>query len=201
MKNIYKFSILFIFILLLFGCTKKGTYEVILEGNSSSYYTWSCEIVDSSILKVVEENYFGQESEDDIKGFEGEYRFKFEALKPGITTVVFKYSRAWEEKDILYEYYIELEVNDDLKINKVSESGNYLELVKFLNYDIDKLGLTDDFNEYKLIFDNNIVTIEDKECEFLTVYDYNDEIVGVYGISKIDSSIYKLENNVMVIVR
>ena len=30
--------------------------------------------------------------------------------------------------------------------------------------------------------------------------DYNEEIVGVYGISRVDSSIYKLDNNVMVVV-
>lgn len=200
MKNIYKFTILFIFVLLLFGCNKKSTYEVVLEGSSNSYYNWTYEIEDSTILKVIDENYYGQEGDDETKGLDGEYRFKFEALAVGKTTVVFKYSRAWEEKDVLYEYIIELEVDDNFKIKKVSESGNYLELVKFLKYDTDKLGLTEDFSDYKLIFDNNIVTIEDKECEFLTVYDYNDEIVGVYGISKVDSSIYKLDNNVMVIV-
>ena len=200
MKNNFKFCILFIFILLLCGCNKSSTYEVTLQGSSNSYYNWTYVIEDSSILKVVDEKYFGQESEDSVKGFDGEYKFNFEALTPGKTKVNFKYARAWENTDILYEYTIELEVDNKLKINKVSESGNYLSLVKFFNYDIEKLGLLEDFNEYKLIFDNNVVTIEEKECDFLTVYDYNEEIVGVYGISLTDSSIYKLENNIMVIV-
>ena len=200
MKNIYKYSILFVFVLLLLGCAKKSTYEVVLEGSSNSYYNWFYEIEDSSILKVVDEKYFGQEGEDSFKGLDGEYKFKFEALSPGKTIVNFKYARAWEEKDILYEYSVEFEVTDKLKINKVSESGNYLSLVKFLEYDKSKLGLTEEFSDYKLIFDNNVVTIEDKECDFLTVYDYNDDIVGVYGISKDDSTVYKLVDDVMVVV-
>lgn len=200
MKKIYKFSVLFIFIFLLFGCNKSSSYEVVLEGSSNSYYNWTYEIEDTSIVKVIDEKYFGQESEDNVDGLDGEYKFKFEALAPGKTKVNFKYARAWEETDVLYEYSIELEVNDKLKINKVSESGNYLSLAKFLKYDIEKLGLSENFDEYKLIFDYNVVTIEEKECDFLTVYDYNEEIVGVYGISRVDSSIYKLDNNVMVVV-
>ena len=200
MKNNFKFTILFIFVLLLLGCNKSSTYEVSLQGSSNSYYNWTYEIEDPAILKVVDEKYFGQEGEDSIEGLDGVYKFKFEALVPGKTNVKFKYARAWEETDVLYEYTIELEVNDKLKINKVSDFGNYLSLVKFFKYDIEKLGLSENFNEYKLIFDNNVVTIEEKECDFLTVYDYNEEIVGVYGISLTDNSIYKLENNVMVIV-
>ena len=89
MKNIYKYSILFVFVLLLLGCAKKSTYEVVLEGSSNSYYNWFYEIEDSSILKVVDEKYFGQEGEDSFKGLDGEYKFKFEALSPGKTVVNF----------------------------------------------------------------------------------------------------------------
>ena len=110
MKNNFKFTILFIFVLLLLGCNKSSTYEVSLQGSSNSYYNWTYEIEDPAILKVVDEKYFGQEGEDSIDGLDGVYKFEFEALVPGKTNVKFKYARAWEETDVLYEYTIENEI-------------------------------------------------------------------------------------------
>lgn len=200
MKKLLKVILVFIFVCLLTGCNERSTYEISLDGSSDSYYNWTYEIEDPLILSVVEENYYGHESEDEIVGLDGEYVFKVEALVKGKTKVNFKYMKSWEVDDVLYEYSVEFEVDDKLNIELVSEDGNYLSLEKFLAYDIEKLGLDENFNEYKLIFDNNVVTIDNRVCDFLTIYDYNDDIIGAFGISKSDTTIYKMIEGEMVIV-
>lgn len=195
-----RFAFILFFVFLISGCSDAKKYEVILEGSSSSYYNWSCEIEDSSVLSIVDEQYFGKEANDEISGLEGEYKFVFKPLKEGNVTVTFKYMRSWEEDDVLYEYVLKLNVDDKLRVTKVSESGNYLSLEKILTYDLEKLDLEKNFSEYKLIFDNNIVNIDGKECDFLTIYDYQDIIVGVFGISKNENTIYKMIDGEMVIV-
>ncbi len=195
-----KYLIILFLLIIITGCSDPSKYEVLLEGSSNSYYNWSYEIEDDSIIKIVDESYYGKETDDEIVGLEGEYKFVFEALKPGETTIKFKYMRTWEQEDVLYEYVISLNVNDKLKISKKNESGNYLSLEKILTYDLDKLGLDKNFSEYKLIFDNNIVSIEGKECDFLTVYDYQDMIINVYGIARNENIVYKMVDGKMQII-
>lgn len=195
-----KYLIILFLLIIVTGCSNSSKYEVVLEGSSNSYYNWSYEIEDDSIIKVVDESYYGKETEDEIIGLEGEYKFVFEALKSGDTTIKFKYMRTWEQEDVLYEYVVSLSVNDKLKISKKKETGNYLSLEKILAYDLDKLGLDKNFNEYKLIFDNNVVSIEGKECDFLTVYDYQDMIINVYGIARNENVIYKMVDGKMQII-
>ncbi|MBQ7105574.1 MAG: protease inhibitor I42 family protein [Bacilli bacterium] len=195
-----KYLIILFLLIIVTGCSDSSKYEVLLEGSSNSYYNWSYEIEDDSIIKIVDESYYGKEADDEIVGLEGEYKFVFEALKAGETTIKFKYMRTWEQEDVLYEYVISLNVNDKLKISKKNESGNYLSLEKILTYDLDKLGLDKNFSEYKLIFDNNIVSIEGKECDFLTVYDYQDMIINVYGIARNENIVYKMVDGKMQII-
>lgn len=198
MKKIF---VLCLFILLLSGCGKGSTFEIELEGSSNSYYNWTYTVSDESVLKVVDEKYFGNENSDEIKRLDGSYVFTVQPLKKGKATIDFLYMLTWKESEVLYEYSVDLEVDNDLKIKKTAQSGNYLELVKFVDVGVEKLGLDGDFGDYKLIFDDDKIKVDKDECLGLTVYDYEDNEIGHYAISTVEDNIYSEENDKMILIR
>lgn len=198
MKKIF---VLCLFILLLSGCGKGSTFEIELEGSSNSYYNWMYTVSDESVLKVVDEKYFGNENSDEIKRLDGSYVFTIQPLKKGKATIDFLYMLTWKESEVLYEYSVDLEVDNDLKIKKTAQSGNYLELVKFVDVGVEKLGLDGDFGDYKLIFDDDKIKVDKDECLGLTVYDYEDNEIGHYAISTVEDNIYREENDKMILIR
>lgn len=201
MKKSIKFLVMIFVLIFICACGKSSTYEVSLSGNSNSYYNWVYEIEDDTILKIEEEKYYGDESKDEIKALGGNYIFKLKSLKTGKTKVSFFYKKTWEDKDILYKYIIEFEVDNNLKIEKLSESGNYLSLMKFFDYNKEKLGFEGDFTDYKLIFDKEIISIKDDECHLLNIYDYNNSLINVYGISIKSNNIYKMVNGKLELIK
>ena len=73
---------------------------VVLDGNPTTGYTWHCTIGDESIIAKTCENYI---SDSDLIGAGGKYTFGFKALKPGETTITFKYYRDWEGREATAE--------------------------------------------------------------------------------------------------
>jgi len=70
-----------------------------LKGNPTTGYTWTATGYDEEIVKVYDCTY-SQEGDSDLVGQGGTFKFKLKSLKPGVTTVTFKYMRPWEEEAI-----------------------------------------------------------------------------------------------------
>lgn len=196
-----KFLFIIVFLIILCACSKSSIYNLSLSGNSNSYYNWVYEIEDKNILMISDEKYYGEESEDEISGLGGKYEFIIKSLKSGKSKVTFLYKKTWEDKDVLYKYIIEFEVDKKLNIKKVSESGNYLSLIRFLNYDKEKLGFDGNYDDYKLIFSKELISIEKDECYLLNIYDYNNAIIDVYALSINNDNIYKMNDGNLELIK
>ena len=199
MKKFTKLILVFMFVFMLFGCNDVKYYEVSLDGYGISDYNWTYEIEDESILSIVEEKYYGEESNDEIKGLGGQHVFKVMSLKEGKTRVNFNYTKAWDENsEILYSYYIDFEVDKNLELKVVSESGNYISLMKFLSYNYEDLGLELDFNDYVFRFSNAVS--DSDEFDWLVVYDYEENYIDTYAISISNDKVYRSVDKEMVLV-
>lgn len=70
------------------------TFEVVLEGNATTGFTWIVESGDPGIVEVMGEPSF--EPESDLVGAGGEFTFTFEGKAPGTTTLEMAYRRSFE---------------------------------------------------------------------------------------------------------
>jgi inhibitor of cysteine peptidase len=67
--------------------------SVTLEGNPTTGYTWQCEIGDDRIVSLTNES---STPDSALIGAGSTFHWTFKALKPGETTVTFRYYRPWE---------------------------------------------------------------------------------------------------------
>ena len=193
MNRILKIFLSLIFIFILSGCQKHGVKQDIkLLDNNNSYYNWIYSIDDESIVKMVDEKYYGEENNDEINGLGGEYIFTIQTLKPGKTRINFSYVISWDKTDEIYNYYIDVEVSEDLELKITYETGNYLALLKFLKLEKEVLGLNNTFDNYKFYFSDDPVNYKEYECYRLSVYDYEDNAIGYYAISSSNDYIFKV---------
>ena len=70
------------------------TLAVELEGNPTTGYLWEVASEDTTVLTLVKDEY---ESDSDLAGSGGMFKFTFEAAAPGETTLLLVYRRPWEE--------------------------------------------------------------------------------------------------------
>jgi inhibitor of cysteine peptidase len=70
------------------------TFEVVLEGNPTTGFTWIVESGDAAVVEVVGEPAF--EPQSDLVGAPGEFTFVFEGRSTGTTTLVLNYRRSFE---------------------------------------------------------------------------------------------------------
>jgi inhibitor of cysteine peptidase len=70
------------------------TFEVVLEGNPTTGFSWIVEAGDPQIVEVAGEPAFEPESE--LVGAGGEFTFVFEGKSPGTTTLELAYRRSFE---------------------------------------------------------------------------------------------------------
>lgn len=201
MKNIFKSLFIILFILVLTGCGKKGEEkEISLLGKDDEYYNWVYSIEDDSIVRVSNEEYYGEENSDEEYLLGGKYIFTFQALKTGKTRVKFSYVKSWDKDDEVFNYYVDIEVDKDLNIDITKELGNYLYLLKFIKLDLKTLGLDKDFYEYHYYFSDDPVEFDDYECMRLSVYDYSDNPVGYYAISGSNDYVFKVIDDEYVLL-
>jgi inhibitor of cysteine peptidase len=76
---------------------KGDTLEIMLKGNPTTGYGWSIDLIDKSVIQMVEENY--KIDNERVVGSGGVYSFLFEVVAPGDTTLRLIYSRPFE-KDV-----------------------------------------------------------------------------------------------------
>ncbi len=72
---------------------KRGTLEVILQGNPTTGYEWEVARTDASLLPLDQVRY---KSGSDRPGAGGKYRFEFNALEAGTVDLRLVYKRSWE---------------------------------------------------------------------------------------------------------
>ena len=90
--------------------------DLYMPSNPTTGYSWTYEIEDPSIVSLRDE-YFSQSMESDLVGAGGTHWFHISGEKPGITSVTFRYLRAWET-DIppAEQTTYRLSVNDQLDV-------------------------------------------------------------------------------------
>ncbi|SMC78536.1 protease inhibitor I42 family protein [Papillibacter cinnamivorans] len=79
--------------------TAGSVCSVTLEGNPTTGYGWYVSVNDPEVLWPCSESYAQDESSGEIVGAGGTYTWCFKALKPGKTTLTFRYYRSWEGED------------------------------------------------------------------------------------------------------
>jgi predicted secreted protein len=201
MKRLFKLVFIFVFIFFLCSCGKKGLKkDIVLLGNDDNYYNWIYSIEDKSIVSIVDEKYYGEESNDEVNGLGGEYIFALQGLREGKTTIKFRFAKSWEEEEELYNYYVDVLVDSDLNVEIVNEKGNYLYLMKFINIDKSILGLDKNFDEYMFYFSDDPVDYGEFECMPLSVYDYEGNAVGYYAISGSNNYVFKRQDGEYILL-
>ncbi len=115
MKKLFFLSIL-VFLAMNFGCksTKEveineskdektaqdfprgKAFEVCLESNPTTGFSWECVIFDESVATLSAQKYEQFDAGKDIDGVGGIERFVFLCKKEGETQVVFTYRRPWK---------------------------------------------------------------------------------------------------------
>ena len=100
-------------------------FTITLNANPTTGYAWSHTVENSDLIEITSE-YVPKQVEEGVVGAGGNQVVTIKGLKPGTTTVTFKYSRSWEpsESDKVAEYVIT--VDDDLNITE-THSGTYFE--------------------------------------------------------------------------
>lgn len=72
-----------------------GVFEVNLEGNSSTGYSWQVVSFDSTVIKQLGDSKY--EPKDDKTGSSGIYTYEFKTVANGETKLLMVYKRKWEE--------------------------------------------------------------------------------------------------------
>jgi len=70
--------------------------RVVLEGNSTTGYSWHYTIGNSKMLSLNSESFVQDTAAEGMVGVGGTYTWDFKALKAGQTKITFKYYRDWE---------------------------------------------------------------------------------------------------------
>ena len=90
--------------------------DLYMPSNPTTGYSWTYEIEDPSIVSLRDE-YFSQSMGSNLAGAGGTHWFHISGEQPGITSVTFRYLRAWET-DIppAEQTTYRLSVNDQLDV-------------------------------------------------------------------------------------
>lgn len=112
------------------SCNKKTTevtqVEIDLKGNPTTGYEWKCTVDNTNIAKMVSNNYVQDKNEEDLVGVGGTYKFIFEGVSDGFTTIACNYSRSFETEEPLYSLAYTVKIADKV-ISQYSKTGTYSE--------------------------------------------------------------------------
>lgn len=90
--------------------TVGDTFQISLEANPSTGYSWKSEF-DSEFIKENEKEYVSEPSQDPpVVGSPGTEVFTFQALKQGITQITLTYKREWETES-LEQHIVKVEIS------------------------------------------------------------------------------------------
>lgn len=106
------------------GCSNQKEMTISLIGNPTTGYEWTTNY-SKNFLILKSNEYFSSSSK--LVGASGTYEFKFTPKKSGETTVIFNYSRSFEEVEPIYTIYYKIKIDDKKRISFISKSGTYSE--------------------------------------------------------------------------
>ena len=96
-----------------------------LVGNPTTGYEWLFVVDDPTILTVTDNGYVQDASAEGMTGAGGMFTFRLDGLKPGMTTVTFRYARAWESEEApLCSVSYSVSVDDDMDVSIFNCSVN-----------------------------------------------------------------------------
>jgi len=90
-----------------------GVCKIKLPGNPTTGYTWSYEIADTNIVKLVDEDY---KANSDLAGSSGIFTYNFKGVKHGSTDITFTYARSWEPDSYIYKMKFKVATDSQNKI-------------------------------------------------------------------------------------
>jgi len=98
----------------------RGTVvNLTLNSNPTTGYEWSyINTPDKNILNELEHTFISSAKEPNIAGAGGYDIWKYEAIKPGKTTISMKYSRSWENNPAVKTFLLNVVIQDDLVPNQ-----------------------------------------------------------------------------------
>ncbi len=72
--------------------------DLFLRGNPTTGYAWHFQVEDENVLAVIDNGFLQDEAPADAVGVGGVFAFRLSGAKAGLTSVTFRYARAWEEE-------------------------------------------------------------------------------------------------------
>ena len=129
-----KILVLSVCILCLCGCGKSkekeeiSQLEIDLKGNQTTGYEWECNVDSKEIAKMISNKYTQDDANKEMVGVGGTYKFIFEGVNAGTTTITCTYYRPFEIGEPLYKLEYIVSVNTKTKeISQYSKNGTYSE--------------------------------------------------------------------------
>ena len=96
------------------------TEKIVLKGNATTGYMWNAVVDNSGVYEVADEDYEPYDAAPGMVGVGGEYTATLKSVRQGKGSVIFEYSRSWEDSPIKRIRY-DIEVDERGFIN-VSEA-------------------------------------------------------------------------------
>ena len=120
-NNLFKFSFIFMFILMFYGCSNEEiTFEIILETDIESGYEWNS--TESKNVNLISNMNMIDDNNIDNLGIGGVSIFKYEVIDKENITLEFNYCN---EQECLYNIKYEIENNNNNKLKLLNKEGLY----------------------------------------------------------------------------
>lgn len=94
------------------------TVTVVLEGNTTTGYSWGYKIKNASVAGYVSDEYKANNADKNVMmtGVGGKHTFVFKALKPGTAYVTFDYAQHWKKGKKAGVRMLMIMVDDQLNV-------------------------------------------------------------------------------------
>ena len=89
--------------------------DLYFPSNPTTGYSWTCEVEDPSVV-AVRDQFFEDSAELGFVGNGGTHWFHLSGLKPGATSVIFRYARSWELDSATSTTHYRLTVDENLNV-------------------------------------------------------------------------------------
>lgn len=125
MKKIF---IVLVCTFILFGCTKKeelkNTYDIELDSNPSTGYTWSYDVSEEGIVKFTKDEFVLPEESKNLSGAPGKQIYQITGESEGEVEITFTYSRKWEEDSLdASGFTYKFKVDKNLNVKLISKDN------------------------------------------------------------------------------
>ncbi len=105
------------------------TQEILIDGNTlvlnydanpTTGFSWSYEISDESVIRLVKDDYVQDKAEEGMTGVGGKEKITFEGLKKGTAVITLTYAQQWKGGNKSETKYVTVETDEDGNIVSAS---------------------------------------------------------------------------------